>query len=477
MQSATNYTYSDWFKSNTTSFIWAQYTKNDGSVQYVFLKEVPASATWNQSSVTMTTPEDAVSVSLYHVIAGNGSITLDDVSLSKNTPCPTAPTGSITNGGFEDECDTAQFSNGWNTAQYGTTTAQFSVATDTIHTGSKSAQFSNADAGAEVGLNTTVSSPQSSHRYLLSFWHADTTYIYAYVAFTLNDGTVQYKSLMSAPSTVGEWSQYTDGFTTPANTQSLQITIATSGAGTVHVDDVSLTPQPTLSPKDFSTPMVSITFDDGAQSTYQNTLSSLNTYGYKPTLYLNAGSLNTTGFMTSKQVKTAATQGYEIGSHLYHHSDIALIDTATLQSELQGNKTSLQSIVGSTHPISSFASPYGSYTSNKIDTVMNYESSHRTTDGTLNTKDNLNARQIHGRLVTASTTIDDFKAWIAEAKATKAWLVLVYHNVATSSAGQSSDVAPYNVTPSNFSQQMSIIHQNAIPVRTVQSALTTLSAQ
>ncbi len=477
VQSGAKYIYSDWSISDTETFLWAQYIKVDGNVQYVFINEVAPSENWTKSVASLVIPSDVVSAAIYHVIASNGTLTLDDTSLTKMVDCDTATAGLVLNGGFEEECNTPQLFNGWSPIQYETSSASFASSSDLSHSGTKSAVFTNVDEDAEVGYETTVYSPASNQRYLLSFWHADSTYVYAYIAFTLNNGSVEYKSLMSAPTTLGDWSQYTDAFTTPANTQSLTITIATSGIGSVHLDDVSLTTQPVLSVQDFSTPMISITFDDGAKSTYNNTLSSLLAHGYLATFYLNAGRLNTSGYMSSANVQAIVDQGHEIGSHLYHHSDIVQIDTATLQSELQGNKTALQQIIGLSQPVTAFASPYGSYTSGKVDTVMEYVTSHRTTDGMLNTKDNFNVRQIHGRLVTAGTSIEQFKDWIIEAKEAKAWLVLVYHNIAASSTGQDSDVAAYNVTPTHFSQQMTAISQNEIPVKTVQSALTTLSAE
>lgn len=471
------YHYSDWYTSTQVSNVWMQSLKTDGSYAYTFLKQVPASASYVQSNVDVTMTSDVQSVRIFHVLAGNGQLTLDDTALSLNAECVPTVTNGIINGDFESSCDVSGSGvpAGWAAVQNGST-AVISGKSTKSHSGTYASSITNTSDG-EVGIATTVDHPLSNQRYTLSFWQSGDTYMYAYVAYTLTNGSTQYQSLMAVPATLGEWSKYNDTFITPASTASMQIFLATSGSGTVNIDDVALTARTNQTPPTFAAGMVSITFDDGTSSSYQNAFPVLKQYGYKGTFYLNAGWLNTSGYMSSTQVKALATNGQEIGSHLYHHSDIAQIDVATLQSELSGNKTSLQSILGSQYPISSFASPYGSFTSSKVDTIMNYATSHRDTDGMFNTKANLDVRQIHAKLVTSSTSVATIQSWLTEAKNNKEWLVLVYHNIASSSANQSSDVAPYNVTPTNFSKHMAAVKNSGLTVNTVAGALSTLSKQ
>lgn len=478
VQAGRQYTYADWYRSDVETYVWAQFIDSNNNPSYHFLGRAGLAEQWSKTSFTFMVPQDVVSVSMYHVLASNGSLWLDDVSLSRVAPCQPAVAGQVLNGDFEEVCDATWQYNGWEPVQYGTGSASFGAETGVSpRTGVGSATFVNVDDGAEVGYQTTVLNPESNRRYSLSFWHADTTYVYAYVAFTLGDGSVIYRGLMSAPATLNDWSLYVDSFTTPTDTREMAIVIATSGVGTVAIDDVSLILQPVVATPHFSAPLVSITFDDGTSGAYTSAVGAMATHQYKGTFYLNADLLNRTGYMKSSEVAVLANSGHEIGSHLYHHSDVAQIDNETLRSELQGNKIVLQSIIGSSHPIASFATPYGSYTSGKIDVAMDYVASHRTTDGSLNTKDNFNPRQIHGRLVTASTTIAEFESWLNEAKQSQAWLVLVYHNVTNSNQGQGPAVAAYNVTPSNFALQMAALQQSGLAVETVESALNILSSQ
>jgi peptidoglycan/xylan/chitin deacetylase (PgdA/CDA1 family) len=474
------YHYSDWYKASVQTNVWAQFLTTGNTYQYQLVKVANASAAqWSNISADITIPAGIQKISIFHVLANNGELTLDDVSLTHNVSCPASNVGSLSNGGFENICatDPATAALGWQQVQYGTTTAVFNGQSSAAHTGSKAATVTNNDEGAEAGYQATVQSPLSNQRYNLKFWQKGDTYAYAYIAFVLSDGTTQYQSLMSVPATLGEWSQYTDSFVTPGSTTSMVLTLATSGNGTVAFDDVALTQLTNQTPSTFNAGMISMTFDDGSSSSYTNGFSVLKQNGYKGTFYLNAGDINTPTFMTSTQVKALATNGQEIGSHMYHHSDIVQLDTPTLQDELIGNKTSLQGMVGTSNSIASFASPYGSFTSSRIDTVMQYATSHRDTDGKLNTKANLDVRQIHGRLVTASTTAATVQSWITEAKTTHSWLVLVYHNIASSTTNQDPDVASYNVKPADFAKHVAAIKSSGLAVKTVASAIAALSAE
>lgn len=474
------YHYSDWYKSSVATNIWAQFTNVNGTHQYKFLKSASTSQSeWANFAIDVTIPESVQKVSIFHVIAENGQLILDDVSLIKNTECQSNNVGSIVNGDFESICDSADLTSalGWKQVQYGTASAVFNGQASDSFSGAKAASVINNDEGAEAGYQASITGVESNQRYNLKFWQKGDTYVYAYVTYGLSNGSVQYQSLMSVPTTLGEWSQYSDSFITPANTSSITITIATSGQGTITFDNASLNKMTNYASPLFNTGMVSVTFDDGSSSSYVNGFSAMKAYGYKGTFYLNAGAIGTSGYMTATQVKALAKDGQEIGSHLYHHSDMVQLDDLTLRSELSGNTSSLQSIIGTSAPIKSFASPYGSFTSSRVNTVMQYATSHRTTDGQLNTKANLDNRQIHARLLTSSTTVANVQAWINEAKASHAWLVLVYHNIALSSTGQDTDVAKYNVKPADFKKHLDAIKSSGLSVSAVTSALTTLAGQ
>jgi peptidoglycan/xylan/chitin deacetylase (PgdA/CDA1 family) len=473
----TSYDYTDWYRANAVTNVWVRYEMQDGTVQFQWLKSDVAATDWAQTTAAIAVPANVQRMSVFHVLNANGQLDMDDVSLTQEVPCTPTLQNGLPNGGFEQSCPAnPNMPAGWQTQTYGPDPVSFTYSAD-AHSGTHAANITTTSANDEASWITTIQSPVANQRYQLSFWQKGTVYSYAYLTETMTDNSTKDVSLMSVPATNNVWSQYKDEFIAPSAIQSIKLVLATSGQGTVTFDDVSLQNLTNQVPPSFASPMVSVTLDDGLASEYTNGEATLNADGMTGTFYVNGDTLGKSGYMTNAQLKKTAADGNEIGSHLYHHSDMVQLDTPTIISELTGNKTDLQNILGSGFAINSFASPYGSYTSGDIDTVMQYQQSHRNTDGELNTKANLDPRQIHGRLVTPDTTQAEFNSWLADAQAQHAWLVLVYHGITTAQQDPQSGEAGYTITPTAFTNQMTALKNSGITVLPVGTALTALQGQ
>jgi peptidoglycan/xylan/chitin deacetylase (PgdA/CDA1 family) len=94
----TTYTYSEYYESNTTTELDAQYTDASGNVSYAYIKSLPAAAGWTQASANLTVPSTAVKVVVMNLVYSAGWLQTDDFSLStqSTTPPPSAPTVNIT---------------------------------------------------------------------------------------------------------------------------------------------------------------------------------------------------------------------------------------------------------------------------------------------------------------------------------------------------------------------------------------------
>jgi peptidoglycan/xylan/chitin deacetylase (PgdA/CDA1 family) len=99
----TTYALSDWYLSTVRTSLEAVYTTATGKQTYVWLADVPASASWKQATASFTTPADAVRVSVYHLLAAKGSLqsdayTLFDTSVAAppTTPAPPVTPPSLT---------------------------------------------------------------------------------------------------------------------------------------------------------------------------------------------------------------------------------------------------------------------------------------------------------------------------------------------------------------------------------------------
>ncbi|HSX35309.1 MAG TPA: Ig-like domain-containing protein [Patescibacteria group bacterium] len=91
------YNFSDWYKSTAASEIDAVVTSTTGATSYLWEADTPVASAWTQASFSFTAPANAKTLTFFHAIASNGSLTTDDYSLAPNvvTP-PTAPTVSVT---------------------------------------------------------------------------------------------------------------------------------------------------------------------------------------------------------------------------------------------------------------------------------------------------------------------------------------------------------------------------------------------
>lgn len=88
----TKYTYTDYYKSNVKTVLTAFYTYEDGSVSYVFLKNLPASTERKQGMVNFITPKNVKTITIYHLINRNGYLATDNFSLILQGTPPPPPT-------------------------------------------------------------------------------------------------------------------------------------------------------------------------------------------------------------------------------------------------------------------------------------------------------------------------------------------------------------------------------------------------
>ncbi|HSX28342.1 MAG TPA: Ig-like domain-containing protein [Candidatus Saccharimonadales bacterium] len=82
----TTYTFSDWYKSGIKNSIDAVITTTAGKTQYKWQGDFAASTDWKQASFSFKAPTGAKSVTFFHYIQANGSLTVDDYSFGTGTP-------------------------------------------------------------------------------------------------------------------------------------------------------------------------------------------------------------------------------------------------------------------------------------------------------------------------------------------------------------------------------------------------------
>jgi len=93
------YSFSDYYESNVTSDIVAQFDDGTGKYSYVdYGPQAASSSAWSQASFNFTAPATAKYITVFHLINSVGWLQTDDYSLTSQT-VTTTPTVSITSPG------------------------------------------------------------------------------------------------------------------------------------------------------------------------------------------------------------------------------------------------------------------------------------------------------------------------------------------------------------------------------------------
>lgn len=197
--------------------------------------------------------------------------------------------------------------------------------------------------------------------------------------------------------------------------------------------------------------MLTICFDDGYLSTYENAYPVLERYGFKGTVSAVPSLIGQPGYMTWEQLTFLYDQGWEIGSHTYTHPHLTALTRPEIEQELSLSKQTLER---HGFQVFSFASPYGEWNDEVIEVIKEYYLLHRTSwPFGLNDIPVPEDQRYYLRAVAADEiTIDEVKEWISRAKEENKWLILIFHRV-------DEDVPQYNVTSQQLDEILRYAHE------------------
>lgn len=460
----TEYVFIDYYKSNVTSSMVVAVDDAAGNTSYIWLADLPASNAWKKAYGRFTPPTGSVKATVYHLIAANGWLSLDNTTLKPYVPEVATITDGVPNNSFEQVSELNGKPLGWQTGGWGGNTATFALVSGG-HSGSRSVKttvsgYTNGDAKWYFDPQPVV----VGQIYRYSDWYQSNIDARATVAVTMSDSTTKYITLRSQAKSPTTWSNYSDTFEMPLGAVAATVYHQVSSNGWLKIDDVALLP--TTIPW-LNRPLVSLTFDDGWTSIHDNGLPIMKAHGVVSTQYLVSSFLDSEpDYMTTAQVRDFITAGHQIGSHTFTHPDLTTLSGSSLTTELNGSKNKLSRSFGA---ISDFASPYGAYNASVITAIRKYYRSHRSVDVGYNGRD-FDVYNIKVQNIESTTTLADVTHWVATAKATGTWLVLVYHQV-DSSGDQ------YSVTPANLDAQITAIQAAGLLIVTVDQALAEILPQ
>ncbi len=467
----------------------------DGSFAYKYLTTLPASASFQNASLQIVIPANVKSVTIFHLIEQNGSLTVDAYSLqeviSGGTPAPSpspnptptpnltpnptpnpTPTPALSNFIQNPDFETAD-SNGqpvnWGQGHWGTNTAVFTYPVPGVNN-SKAAKvaLTSRTTGDAKWYFAPVSLPQGSYTYSDQY-QSDIQNILT-VQFHNADGTYTYKDIATLPASPGSFTQGTADFTVPANTQDVTVFHLINGIGFLTIDATSLIsksglPKPVPNSIFTNTGAITFRFDDGWDSQYTVAFPKLQNAGIKGTFYIVSQQTldnDFSGFMSIAQIQNLSSKGEEIGAHTRTHPHLSQLSAADQQDEIQGSRQDILS--WNVGPVASFAYPYGDYDTTTLSIVKSagFSSAASTIGGFVTPSSD--KFQLEHQSMRSDTTLAQAKQWIDAALSQKRWLIMTFHRIDTSGN-------LYSVTPDFFNQIVDYVQQkNANTITVSQGA-------
>jgi peptidoglycan/xylan/chitin deacetylase (PgdA/CDA1 family) len=186
--------------------------------------------------------------------------------------------------------------------------------------------------------------------------------------------------------------------------------------------------------------LVSIDFDDGYQSMYDNGLPILDAAGLKSTQYIITQRVGTEEYVTLDEVIQMHNNGHEIGAHTRTHPSLTTLTAAQMTDEVAGSKQDL--IAWGITP-TTFAYPYGAYNAT-AEAVVKSAGFRGARDSDLGYNSSAVGLSFGGPLdhntwplavwseaaeTDMNTTLGNITSEIDYAVANNLWLVILFHRV------------------------------------------------
>jgi hypothetical protein len=149
----------------------------------------------------------------------------------------------------------------------------------------------------------------------------------------------------------------------------------------------------------------------------------MNTYGYTGTNYVIPYFLSHDGYQSLEDLHLLHDAGWDIAGHGGY--DLRPLSQKDLTAEINriGLFFSTYPFTGSDH----FAYPNGSYNVRVAGAVATQFTTARNIDGLAQPMGSISPYNINAKTVSRSTTLEEIKGWIDDAKEERSWLILVWH--------------------------------------------------
>lgn len=367
-------------------------------------------------------------------------------------------TDPLNNPSFEQAGATAQTAYDWQNFGNGYTRVS------TAHTGAWGIRLQNSNFSQQSGAYQRIDLKQTTLKpvFISSFIRGQSIvnssggFVGAsiYAEIIMNDGSVAYWNSIANSGTFNwRWIGFNTG--TVANVNKpidhiFIVPILANAAGTAYFDDIR------VEEKEPTQGAVTIMIDDGEDAAFTQAKPVMDNYGFKGTIAMISEMVDEEGFLSTSQLKSLQSAGWEIVSHSIDHEDMTKMTSLRQTREFTQSKSELQAI---SLTISNFAFPFGAYNASLLANGAQYYRSLRAFEQGDNPQ-GVFPYDVKVRGVLDSTSPDQVNAWIQDAKNNKRWVVLTFHTI--SATGDDA----YHTSPSAFADMMAKVSQSGIPVIT-----------
>ncbi|MBI3956633.1 MAG: polysaccharide deacetylase family protein [Candidatus Kerfeldbacteria bacterium] len=459
VESGQNYSFESMVRSNRTIRVAARFTKDDGSFTTTQLGSLESNGTWKAFTAIVTVPDGVTHVSVQHIIRARGYLELDETVLAlthPTTPFPNDPEQLPRNGNLEQAAqgNPAQ-PLAWSQNTWGDLQATFTYPVPGVSGRAAKvevAQYVSGDAKWYFDRIPTV--PGKIYRLTNRYQSNVTTNVT--VEFQMSDGSFQYAWLGDPAPSATAWGTFVGEITVPANAVAFTAFQALVSNGSLVVDDYRLTELPS-----FTRGMITLAFDDGYSSIYENGRPILNAAGITSSQYIVTSFPGEPGYMTWEQIEQMRSEGHIIEAHSRTHADLTLLLPDQAWAEIRG---SYDDLVAHGFSPRTFTYPFGAFNASVKQQVRDAGFiGARSVFSGFNTphSDKYELRDQH---IESTTTIVQVEQWIQEAQNNKTWLILELHE-------QNNSGDQYSNTPEVLQGIVNAILQSEIKVVTLDQGI------
>ena len=462
------------FKAHSTSdapfTLLVRRFDRDGSDELVQLRSYPAQpGTWSTVADAFSSGTDTVAVQYVFRLASTGTLELDGAYLQpaddvQLDPADPAGPNLLPNPGLAGR---ASGPDPWSPYSSGASTVDFEHGHDPggNYLSTRIRDYRDGEAKWQY---PPIPVRQDQYLRFTASYRADRE-VDVVAEFELAGGGRRFANLTTVPP-AGAWTTVTEHVQVPGGATSLMLTLVSHGDGTTDARGHELVDVSAAGPGRWDRARLSITFDDGSESAYDNAVPLLAGHGFSGTFYVNPATIEMPGFMTGSELQALHRDGHEIGVHGYSDVDLTALSADRIEDQLRKGQDELADAGLATDDL---ATPMGRSDAQ----VQFYARSHfqtvRGMQSGINTRQNIDPFDLRVFYVDDRTTPEALAGAVAETQRAHGWLVLVYHQV-TAVRPDGTDIT--TITRAALAAQLDVIRNTGIAVEPVAKAYAEISA-